>query len=176
MQQPLILPYGDKTPKFARDAFIAPNAVLIGDLEIGSQSSVWFGCVLRADVCHIRIGARSNVQDGTVIHVSSAPRPTLIGDDVLVGHLAILHACTLESGSFVGMRATVMDDAVIESGAMVAAGALVGPGKRIPRGELWAGTPARFMRKLTDADVAGIVADAAKYVEHAATYRKMLGA
>jgi carbonic anhydrase/acetyltransferase-like protein (isoleucine patch superfamily) len=170
----LILPWKGVTPRIAADAFIAPTATLIGDVEIGPQSSVWFNCVLRADVHHIRVGARSNIQDGTIVHESSAPLPTLIGDDVLVGHAVILHACTLESGCFVGMRATLMDGAVVEGGAMVAAGALVGPGKRVPRGELWGGAPARFMRKLTDAEIAGLTEGAAGYVALAAQYRAML--
>lgn len=175
MSGPLILPWKGVLPRIAADAFIAPNAVLIGDIEIGSQASVWFNCTIRADVHFVRIGARSNIQDGTIIHESSKPLPTLIGDDVLVGHAVILHGCTLESGSFVGMRATVMDGAVVESGAMVAAGALVAPGKRIPAGQLWGGSPARFMRKLTEAEIADLPHGAAGYVELAAAYKKDLG-
>ena len=175
MSGPLILPWKGVLPRIAADAFIAPNAVLIGDIEIGSQASVWFNCTIRADVHFVRIGARSNIQDGTIIHESSKPLPTLIGDGVLVGHAVILHGCTLESGSFVGMRATVMDGAVVESGAMVAAGALVAPGKRIPAGQLWGGSPARFMRKLTDAEIADLPHGAAGYVELAAAYKKDLG-
>jgi carbonic anhydrase/acetyltransferase-like protein (isoleucine patch superfamily) len=171
---PLILPWRGVTPTIAADAFIAPNATVIGDVQIGARSSVWFNCVLRADVCSIRIGARTNIQDGTVVHESSAPLPTLIGDDVLVGHLAILHACTLEDGCFVGMRATVMDGAVVERGAMVAAGALIGPGKRVPTGELWAGSPARFMRKLTEAEIAGFKPATDGYAALADEYRAML--
>ena len=171
MSGPLILPWKGVLPRIAADAFIAPNAVLIGDIEIGSQASVWFNCTIRADVHFVRIGARSNIQDGTIIHESSKPLPTLIGDDVLVGHAVILHGCTLERGSFVGMRATVMDGAVVESGAMVAAGALVAPGKRIPAGQLWGGSPARFMRKLTEAEIADLPHGAAGYVELAAQYK-----
>jgi carbonic anhydrase/acetyltransferase-like protein (isoleucine patch superfamily) len=172
--KPLILPWKGVMPRIAADAFIAPNAVLIGDIEIGSQSSVWFGCTIRADVHFVRIGARSNIQDGTIIHESSKPLPTLIGDDVLVGHAVILHGCTLENGSFVGMRATVMDGAVVESGAMVAAGALVGPNKRIPSGQLWGGSPARFMRKLTPEQIAELPDGAAGYVKLAAQYKEDL--
>src|SRR5580693_6024893 len=137
---PIILAYRGVMPKIDPTAFIAPGAVIIGDVEIGPETSIWFGCVLRGDVNVIRIGARTNIQDGTVIHVASGLQParmgagsgipeggypTIIGDDVTVGHMALLHACTLADNSFVGMRATVMDGCVVESFAMLAAGALL---------------------------------------------------
>ena len=174
-QKPLILPFRGVMPKIAPDAFIAPNATIIGNVEIGAQSSIWFSCVLRADDSYIRIGARSNIQDGSIVHESSAPLPTIIGDDVLVGHMVVLHACTLESGAFIGMRSVILDGAVVEGGAMLAAGALLGPGKRVPKGELWGGTPARFMRKLNEREMEELNNGAAHYVEHATEYRKMLG-
>jgi carbonic anhydrase/acetyltransferase-like protein (isoleucine patch superfamily) len=149
----LILPFRSIRPMIAADAFVAPNAAIIGDVEIGPESSIWFSCVLRGDLAPIRVGARVNIQDGTVLHVSSLlPGGTVIGDDVSIGHMALIHACTLESGSFVGMGAIVMDGAVVESGAMVAAGALVTPGKRVPAGQLWSGRPARFARPVGDED------------------------
>ena len=166
----IIMDYGGKSPDIAADAFIAPNAAVIGDVVIGAQSSIWFACTVRGDGNFIRIGARTNIQDGTVIHVDSASLPTIIGDDVTVGHMALIHACTLENGSFVGMAATVMDGAVVETGAMVAAGALVTPGKRIPAGELWAGSPARKWRDLTDHERATLTDAAAHYVELARGY------
>ncbi|HCE24239.1 MAG TPA: gamma carbonic anhydrase family protein, partial [Hyphomonas sp.] len=129
-----------KTPVIAMDAFIAPSADVIGDVVIGEKSSVWFNCVVRGDVYSIRIGKRSNIQDGTIIHVSGGTHPTTIGDDVLVGHNCIIHGCTLEDASFVGMGTTILDGVVVESGGMVAAGALVTPNKRIPSGELWGGS------------------------------------
>ncbi|HYD98736.1 MAG TPA: gamma carbonic anhydrase family protein [Alphaproteobacteria bacterium] len=167
----LILPHHGHTPRIDPAAWLAPGAVVIGDTEIGPESSVWFGCVLRGDVNFIRIGARTNIQDGTIVHVASKGQPTLIGDDVTVGHGAILHACTVESGAFIGMRATVMDGAVVEGGAMVAAGALVTPGKRVRRGELWAGNPAKPMRSLSEAEQAAFLESAAHYVRVAASYR-----
>src|SRR5262245_32312740 len=103
-----------KWPRVAPDAFIAATAVLIGDVAIGAQSSVWYHCVLRGDTNFIRVGARSNIQDGTIVHVNSITFPTIIGDDVTIGHAAIIHACTLENHAFVGMGATVLDGAVIE--------------------------------------------------------------
>lgn len=168
---PLILPYKGIMPKIAGDAFIAPGAVVIGDVEIGSRSNVWFGCVIRGDVNTIRIGEGTNIQDGSVVHVTRKTGPTKIGSGVTIGHMALLHACTLEDGSFVGMQATVMDGAVVESGGMAAAGALVTPGKRIPKGQIWAGNPARYLRDLKQEEVDFITVSAQHYMDLAAEYR-----
>ena len=149
----LLIPFKNILPRIGNGVFIAPNVPIIGDVEIGDDSSIWFNCVLRGDVNSIKIGKRSNIQDGTVIHVSSFGLGTIIGDDVTVGHMAMLHACTIEGGAFVGMMACVMDGAVVEKGAMVAAGALVTPGKRVPSGQLWGGSPARFYSHRTSKDV-----------------------
>jgi len=161
---PIILPFKGIMPKIHPSAFVAPGAVIIGDVEIGANSSIWFGCVLRGDVNVIRIGARSNVQDGSIIHVSTGGQGTHIGDDVLVGHMALLHDCTIESGAFVGMKAAMLDGAVVEGGAMLAAGALLTPKKRVPRGQLWAGNPAKLMRELTDKDQHFMQEGTARYV------------
>ena len=150
---PIIMPYGAFLPRIAHDAFVAPGAVIVGDVTIGAQASIWFGCVLRGDEDRITIGARSNLQDGTVVHVNGRRKGTCIGDDVSVGHMALLHACTLESGAYVGMGAQILDEGVVESGAMLAAGALLTQGKRVKKGELWAGRPAKLMRTI-DADEA----------------------
>jgi carbonic anhydrase/acetyltransferase-like protein (isoleucine patch superfamily) len=157
-----ILSFNGMTPRIHPKAFVAENAVIIGDVEIGPGSSVWYGCVIRGDVNRIRIGSETNIQDGTVVHCNHDPAgdyretgggmPTFIGDGVTIGHMALIHACTLESGSFVGMRAVVMDEARVETGAMVAAGGLVGPRKVVESGQLWAGTPARFRRELSEAE------------------------
>ena len=173
----LIKAYGGISPTIAADAFIAETATVIGQVEIGAGSSVWYGCVLRGDSNVIRIGARTNIQDGTIIHVNheregAAGTKTTIGDDITVGHMALLHACTLEDGCFIGMKACIMDGVVVESGAMVAAGALVTPGKRVKRGELWAGSPAKFMRALTEKEMAYFAYSAAHYAELAASYRQ----
>lgn len=165
MEKPIILSYKGKLPKIAESAFIAPGAVVIGDVEIGEDANIWFGCVIRGDVNHIRIGSRTNIQDGTVVHVTTGTAPTLIGSDITVGHRAILHGCTLEDGSFVGMGATVMDHAVVESGGMLAAGGLLTPGKRIKGGELWAGSPAKFFRDMTREESQFIYVSAKHYVE-----------
>lgn len=159
------------TPTVDETVFIAPSADVIGDVVIQEGSSVWFNCVIRGDVNHIRIGKRSNIQDGTVIHVSNGTHPTIVGDDVLVGHNCIIHGCTLEDGSFVGMGTTVLDGVVVESGAMVAAGALVTPNKRVPKGELWGGAPAKFLRNLGADEVANLTSGAVHYAELAQIYK-----
>jgi carbonic anhydrase/acetyltransferase-like protein (isoleucine patch superfamily) len=167
----LILPWKGVLPTIDPTAFIAQNATIIGDTVIGAETNIWFGVVIRGDVHEIRIGARTNIQDGTIVHVAEGKFGTYIGDDVTIGHAAIIHACVLGSGSFVGMGACVLDGAVVESGAMVAAGALVTPGKRVPAGELWAGNPAKKLRDLAPADLAGFEASAAKYVGLGRAYR-----
>ncbi len=172
---PLILPFHGKTPRIHESAFVAPGAVIIGDVEIGPQASIWYNCVLRGDVNRIVVGARSNIQDGSVVHVESDTGdggcPTLIGEDVLIGHMAMIHGCTLMDRAFVGLGTVVMDQCVIESEAMLAAGALLSPGKRIPARQLWAGRPAKFMRDLDDAAVARLRTGPAGYV-HAATLHR----
>jgi len=175
----LIMPFGEWSPQIAADAFVAGNATVIGDVTIGAQSSIWFGCVVRGDGNFIRIGERTNIQDGTVIHVNaerdggrgSPGCRTIIGNDITVGHLALLHACTLEDGAFVGMKACVMDGAVVEGQGMVAAGALLTPGKRVRKGELWAGSPAKLMRPVSAAEFEYLVYSARHYVELATAYR-----
>ncbi len=162
----------DLQPQIAADAFVAENAVVTGEVEIGSESSIWYGCVLRGDVNNIIVGRRTNIQDGTVVHVSSTLQGTYIGDDVTIGHMALIHACTIEDGAFIGMQACVMDGAKVEKGAMVAAGALVTPGKTVPSGTLWAGSPARHMRDLTEQEKAEWQNSAAHYVQLAALYRE----
>ncbi len=169
-----ILPFKGTYPDIAASAFIAPSASIIGNVEIGEGSSIWFNCVLRGDVHFIRLGARSNVQDGTVIHVSNGTHPTVIGDDVLVGHNCMIHGCTLEDGSFVGLGAIVMDGVVVETGGMVAAGALVTPNKRVRSGELWAGSPAKMVRELSKEEQESLTSGAHHYAELAQTYKAEL--
>lgn len=177
-----LMAFEGKAPRIDPAAFVAPGARLIGDIELGPEASVWYNCVLRGDMNRIRIGARSNVQDGTVIHVDP-PRvagpehgfPALIGEDVLIGHMAMVHGCTLHDRAFVGLGAIVMDGCVIESDAMLAAGAMLTQGKCIPSGQLWAGRPAKYVRDLSDQDKAMMRLGVAHYVElarrHAAALR-----
>lgn len=166
--------FGDIFPSVAASAFIAPGARLIGDVSVGDHSSIWYNCVLRGDVQSIRIGARSNIQDGSVIHVTTRTHATSIGDDVLIGHMAMIHGCTIESHGFVGLGAIVMDGCVIEGDAMLAAGALLTPGKRIARGELWAGRPAKLLRLLGDEEIARNRMATAGYVTLAAAHKAAL--
>lgn len=158
-------------PRVAASAFVAPNAVVVGDVTIGEESSIWFGCLLRGDDQPIRVGRRSNIQDGTIVHVNSDNLPTHIGNDVTIGHAAVIHACTIEDEGFVGMGATVLDGAVIGRRGMLAAGSLLTPGKRIGPGELWQGSPARFARRLSAEEWAGFAAIAPHYARLAARYR-----
>lgn len=166
----IILSYKSILPKIHESVFVAPNAAVIGDTEIGAESSVWFSVTIRGDVNKIRIGKRTNIQDGAVIHVETDGHATHIGDNVTIGHSAIVHACTIEDLALVGMQACVLDGAVVESKALVAAGSLVGPGKVIPSGQLWAGVPARYVRDLTDKELAFFEISAERYVKLSREY------
>lgn len=173
--------YQGSSPKIDPSAFVADTAVVIGDVIIGKDSSIWYGCVVRGDANRITIGVGTNIQDGTIIHVNHDPEgdyretgggmPTWIGSHITVGHQALLHACRLEDGCFIGMRAVVMDDAVIEAGAMVAAGALVTPRKRVPAGQLWAGSPAKYLRDLTPEEREMMYYSPRYYAELAASHK-----
>ncbi len=166
----LILPYKGVTPRIHPSAFIADGAVVIGDVEIGADSAIWFNCVVRGDVNEIRIGERTNIQDGSIIHVTKGGHGTYIGSGITVGHHTVLHACTLQDDCFVGMSATLLDGSVVESKAMLAAGAVLTPGKRVPTGELWAGNPAKKFRDLREQDLAFFPVSAQGYVDLAKEY------
>ena len=166
-----ILPYKGKWPKIADDVFVAPGASIIGDVEIGAGSSIWFNCVLRGDDNPIRIGERVNGQDGTVIHVHSKFQGTYIGSDITIGHMALLHACNIHDKAFVGMGSIVLDQCTIESTGMLAGGAMLTPGKTVKSGELWGGRPAKMMRALSDAEIANFDWSFASYAERAGEYR-----
>lgn len=165
-----LLPYKNIMPTIGEKVFIAETARLIGDCEIGDESNIWFGCTLRGDVHEIRIGKRVNIQDGSVIHTTRGVSGTYIGDEVTVGHMALLHACTVKERGFVGMGAIVLDEAVIESEAMLAAGGVLTPGKVIPSGQLWGGNPARYMRDLRPEEIAFFKQSAENYVRLAQEY------
>jgi len=168
----VILPYKNQFPKIAKDAFIAENAVIIGDVEIDSKSSVWYNCVVRGDVNYIRIGKETNIQDGTIIHVGTNNGPTIIGDGVTIGHKALIHACTIFDCSFIGMNSTIMDYAQIKSYSMVAAGALVTNSKIVETNELWAGIPAKFLRQLKKEEIEYINISKDRYVNLAKEYKR----
>jgi carbonic anhydrase/acetyltransferase-like protein (isoleucine patch superfamily) len=159
----MLLPYNDRSPRLGRGAFIAPDATLIGGVEIGEDASVFFQCVLRADINDIRIGARSNIQDHTTVHLASNV-PTVIGEDVSVGHRCILHACTVGDRVLVGMGSILMDDVLIGEDSIIGAGALIPKGKTFPPRSLIVGSPARLVRALSDEEVASIAKLAKKYL------------
>jgi len=168
----LIRAWGGKTPRLADSVWVADGAVIIGDVEIGPESSVWFGAVVRGDVNHIRIGARTNLQDYSVLHVTSGTHPTLVGDDVTLGHRVTLHGCTVKDRCLVGIGATVMDGAVVGEDAMVAAGSLVPPGMVVPPGMLALGSPAKVKRQLTREEIEYFRKSAANYAGYAGQYRR----
>ncbi len=177
-----ILPMHGKLPQIHESAFIAPGCRIIGDVTIGPESSIWYNCVLRADVSRIVIGARSNVQDGTVIHCDG-PRlpgdpgfPTIIGDDVLIGHMAMIHGCTIADRGFVGLGAIVMNGCSIASDAMLGAGALLPEGKAMAERELWVGRPAKKLRDLHDAALVEMRLGVAHYAQNAKEHAAALAA
>ncbi len=169
-----LYPFGGVMPDIAPSAFIAPGAQIIGSVTIGADSSIWYNCVLRGDVESITVGARSNIQDGSVVHVTTRRWKTEIHDDVLIGHLAMIHGAIIETAGFVGLGAIVMDGCVVEATGMVAAGAMLTPGKRVGRGELWAGRPAKLLRMLSEAELAANRAGVAGYVALARRHREAL--
>ena len=166
----LIAAYDGKNPQLAPGVFIADGAAVVGDVTLAEGVNIWFNAVLRGDMNFIRVGRNSNIQDGVVVHVHSEGLPTLIGANVTIGHNAVIHACRLNDGCLIGMGACVLDGAVVESGAMVAAGALVTPRKIVKAGELWAGSPARRMRPVNDAERQAIDETPAKYCALAAEH------
>ena len=177
MTAPIILSLDGKSPRIHDTAFVAPGAVVIGDVEIGPEASIWYNCVVRADTHHIRIGARTNIQDGSIVHCDGpTPEhpdgfPTEIGEDVLIGHMAMVHGCTLMPRAFVGLGCIVMNGCVIEGDAMLAAGAMLTPGKRVPAGQLWQGRPAKHARDLSAEDIAEFAKGVPGYVENARRHR-----
>jgi carbonic anhydrase/acetyltransferase-like protein (isoleucine patch superfamily) len=146
-------------------AFVAENATVVGDVVIGPHASVWFGSVIRADVHFIRIGARTNIQDLTVMHVNHGRNPTILDEDVTVGHRVILHGCHVKSGSLIGMGAVLLEDVVVEERAFVAAGSVVSPGTIVPSGKLARGVPARVVRDLTEEEISELKRAAESYCE-----------
>ena len=172
----MIRPFKGMSPQIAPSAFIAETAVVIGDVTIGPESSIWYNVVARGDVNFIRIGARSNIQDLSMLHVTHKKHaddpgaPLVIGDDVTVGHSVTLHGCTIGNGAFIGMQAMVMDKAVVGEGALVGARALVTEGTVIPPHTLWVGAPAKYKRDLTPDEIAWLKRSAGNYVRYSREY------
>ena len=172
----MIRPFKGMSPQIAPSAFIAETAVVIGDVTIGPESSIWYNVVARGDVNFIRIGARSNIQDLSMLHVTHKKHaddpgaPLVIGDDVTVGHSVTLHGCTIGNGAFIGMQAMVMDNAVVGEGALVGARSLVTEGTVIPPHTLWVGAPAKYKRDLTPDEIAWLKRSAGNYVRYSREY------
>ena len=168
----MIKPFNNIEPKIHPTAFIAENAIIIGDVEIGEDASVWFGAVVRGDVNHIRIGARTNIQDMTMIHVSSKTHATILEDEITVGHRVTLHGCHVESGCLIGIGAILLDGVRVGKNSLVAAGSLVTPGTQIPPNSLVMGTPAKVKRELTSDELAKLQQSWRNYVELKQHYEK----
>ncbi|MEM9014439.1 MAG: gamma carbonic anhydrase family protein [Pseudomonadota bacterium] len=175
--EPLIFAIGDKKPIIHETAFIAPGAVICGAVEVHAEASVWYGCVLRGDENKIVIGAGSNIQDGTIIHADHEDwggHPTIIGENVLVGHQCLLHGAIVEDGGFVGMGSTMLDHATVQTGAMLAAGSFLTGRKIVPSGEMWAGSPAKKFRDLRDGEDKHALIGAGNYRREAMAHRGAL--
>ncbi len=162
-----LYPYKEKYPIIAPDVFVAPGAKIIGDVEILAGSSVWYNVVIRGDVNYVRIGKNTNIQDGSVLHVTNQKFPLIIEDNVTVGHAAVLHGAILKRNCFVGMGAILLDGVVVETNSMVAAGSLVKQGFVVPSGKLVAGVPAKIIRDLTREEIEMIYQSALNYTEYA---------
>jgi carbonic anhydrase/acetyltransferase-like protein (isoleucine patch superfamily) len=171
-RQPDIRAYRGKRPVIAASAYIDPASVIIGDVTIGEDSSVWPMCVIRGDVHHIRIGARTNIQDGSVLHVMRGEWALLVGDEVTVGHSVTLHGCTIEPRCLIGMGAIILNGAVVGTGSIIAAGALIPERTVIPPGSLVMGSPGKVKRSLVETDQSGIRDYAQRYVEYKNIYRE----
>lgn len=167
----MIRTHKGRKPQVAPTAYVDAQAVVIGDVVLGEHSSVWPCVVIRGDVHFIRIGARTNVQDGSVLHVMRDHHPLILGDDVTIGHGVILHGCTIESRCLIGMGSIILNGAKIGTGSIVAAGTLVPEGTEVPPGSLFMGHPGKFRRSLTAADLESIDRYAQRYVEYKETYR-----
>lgn len=157
--------YLDTRPVLGERVYIAPNATVIGDVHIGDDASIWFGVVIRGDQMPIRIGARSNIQDNSVVHITGGKAATTVGDDVTVGHMVLLHGCTVGHRVLIGMGSTLLDGSVVEDDAVVGAGSLLTPRMRIPKGMLAVGRPAKVVRELTEAERAWVKEAGQTYVD-----------
>ncbi len=166
----IVRSYDGKTPRFGERVFVADNAAVIGDVELGNHCSIWFGTTVRGDVNHIRIGARTNIQDNCTVHVEHSKHPTVIDEEVTIGHGAIVHGCTIHRQALIGMGSRILDGAVIGEQAIVGAGALVSEGTKVPPRKLVVGMPARVIRDVTDEELAWLDRSWRNYVEYKEKY------
>lgn len=166
----MIKNFQEKRPKIHASVFVAENAVIIGDVEIGEDSSVWYSCILRGDVNRIRIGERTNIQDASVIHVSKDTHPTVLEDEITVGHRVTLHGCHVERNCLIGINSVILDGARIGRNSLVAANSLVTPNTQIPEGSLVMGSPAKVKRALTEEEIKDLEKFWRNYVEYSRIY------
>lgn len=159
----MLFKYKKIKPKISKNVFIAPGSYVIGDVKIGSKSNIWFNTVIRGDVEKIEIGSNTNIQDLTMVHCTTNGHGTQIGSNVTIGHNCVIHDCKIEDNSLIGMSSTVLDGALVKKSSMLAAGSLLTQGKIIETGELWAGKPAKFLRKLTNEEMKFIKKSAVRY-------------
>lgn len=170
---PIIKPVNGKTPKIHNDCYIAENATIVGEVTIGKQCSIWFNAVIRGDVHYIRLGDKVNVQDGAVIHATYKTSPTTIGNNVSIGHNAIVHGCTIQDNVLIGMGSIVMDDCVVESNSIIAAGAVVTKKTRVESGSIYAGTPAKKIRDISKELINGEINRIAEnYVKYSSWFKE----
>jgi len=168
----MIYEFLKRSPQFDETAFVAPSADIIGDVTLGKECSVWFNATIRGDVNYIRIGDQSNIQDNVCIHVMNQTGPTVMGEKVTVGHGAVVHGCTIKDRVLVGINATILDEAVIESDVIIAAGSLVPPGKTLESGFMYMGSPAKKTRELTEEEIASIPKYASNYIKYSRAYQQ----
>ena len=166
----MIKKFQNKQPQLGEDVYVSENAIVIGDVTLGDEVNIWFGAVLRGDMHYIKIGNRTNIQDNSVVHVTTGVSPTNIGNNVTVGHGAIIHGCTIEDNCMIGMGAVVMDDAVVGEGSLIGAGALVPPNMKIPPKLLVVGMPGKIVREVSDEEFQMIIDRPQEYIDLAAGY------
>ncbi|MBA4303723.1 MAG: gamma carbonic anhydrase family protein [Sphingobacteriaceae bacterium] len=171
MQQPILLPVEGKSPAFGENCFLAPNCTVVGDVVMGDECTVWFNAVVRGDVNSIRVGNRTNIQDGAVIHCTYQKAATTIGNEVSIGHNAIVHGCTIHNNVLIGMGAIVMDDAVVEDNCIIAAGAIVLERTRCESGWIYAGIPAKKVKQVSAEQIAGMKRTAGNYVMYSGWFK-----
>ena len=166
----MLIKYKEITPKIEKNVFVAPGSYIIGDVKIGSRSNIWFNVVIRGDVEKIRIGSNTNIQDLTMVHCTTNGNGVQIGSNVTIGHNCVIHDCKVEDNSLIGMSSTILDGAIVKKNSMLGAGSLLTQGKIIESGELWAGKPAKFLRKLTKDEKKFLKKSAIKYYQLSQEY------
>jgi len=166
----MIIKYKQKKPKIDKNVFVAPGSYVVGDVQIGSKSNIWFNVVIRGDVEKIRIGKNTNIQDLTMVHCTTKGFGTTIGSNVTIGHNCVIHDCTINDNSLIGMSSTILDGAVVEKNSMLAAGSLLTQGKIVKSGEIWAGNPAKLLRKLNNKEIGFFKISADRYFKMSKEY------